>query len=126
MMPPENADNRPQDSFDPDLFTDSEARTKRVVTTPGEAEGIIQARLRALGMTFQEYVASLIAYDCWAEKPHLLTGDVCIGNKHSKDARERELRLWREIAADFGKPEKTGSFFSHRVAEAVRKVLERL
>src|SRR4051812_33448321 len=114
----ENTHNAMSDSFSPDLFTDAPLkRMKRVVTTPGEAEGVLRARLKSLDMTFQEYVASLIAYDCWAEKPHILTGDAVRGHKHGKDARENELRLWREIAADFGKREKTGSYFAHRVAE---------
>jgi hypothetical protein len=88
-------------------------REKRSVSYPGEAQEIVQKRLEQLGMTFQEYVASLITYDCWAEKPHLFTGDACKGTKAD------EQRLWAEIVRDFGKPNKTGSFFEHRVAELV-------
>lgn len=92
-------------------------RTKRTVTTPGEAEGILRARLDALGMTFQQYVVSLIAYDCWAEKPHALTGQACTGG------RADEQRLWLEVIRDFGKPEKTGGFFEHRLEELLRERL---
>ena len=107
-----------------ELFTGpSLQRVIRSVSTPGEAEDVIQQRLKALGMTFQEYVASLIAYDCWAEKPHHFTGDVCKGHRRGKRAREDESRLWREIIADFGKADKVGSFFEHRVAELVLRRL---
>lgn len=92
-------------------------RTKRSVTTPAIADPVILKRLQQLGMTFQQYINSLIAYDCWAEKPHLLTGQACTGT------REDEAKLWSEVVADFGKPDKTGSYFEHRVA---RLVIERL
>lgn len=92
-------------------------RTKRTVTTPGEAEEILQKRLAALGMSFQQYVASLIAYDCWAEKPHALTGQACTGS------RSDEQRLWLEVIRDFGKPDKTGGFFEHRLEELLRERL---
>lgn len=106
--------NDPQDSKLPELFTMALLkRVKRTVTTPGEAEEILQRRLATLGMTFQEYVASLISYDCWAEKPHMLTGDACKGSKAGEE------RLWQEIIRDFGKTPKTGSYFEHRVAELV-------
>ncbi len=99
-------------------------RITRSVSTPGEAEAVIQDRLAKLGMTFQEYVASLIAYDCWAEKPHLLTGDACKGHRRGKAAREHEARLWREIVGFYGKPKKTGSFFAHEVARTVAKMVD--
>ena len=89
------------------------SRTKRSVTTPAEADEIIQKRLAQLGMTFQQYVDSLISYDLWAEKPHLFTGDACRGK------RPEQERLWSEVISDFGKSEKTGSYFEHRVAELV-------
>jgi hypothetical protein len=104
-----------------------EKRITRSVSTPGEAEPIIRARLKALGMTYQEYVASLVAYDCWAEKPHLLTGEECRGHRNDKEAREKEVRMWAEIAADFGKTDKDtkpGSYFAHRAAEIMRRKLE--
>lgn len=91
------------------------SRVKRTVSTPGEAEEVLQKRLKALGMTFQEYVNSLISYDCWAEKPHALTGDAVSRTK------EDEQRLWAEIASDYGKPNKTGSYFEHRAKEFVRR-----
>jgi hypothetical protein len=92
-------------------------RTKRTVTTPGEAEEILQQRMQALGMTFQQYVASLIAYDCWAEKPHALTGQACTAG------RADEQLLWQEVIRDFGKPNKTGGFFEHRLEELLRERL---
>jgi hypothetical protein len=92
-------------------------RSKRTVTTPGEAEEILRKRLDALGMTFQQYVASLIAYDCWAEKPHALTGQACTGS------RADEHLLWQEVIRDFGKPDKTGGFFEHRLEELLRERL---
>lgn len=103
------------------------SRVTRSVSTPGEAEEIIKARLKVLGMTFQEYVASLIAYDCWAEKPHLLTGEQCRGHRNDKQAREEERRMWAEIGADFGKVDKAdkpGSYFAHRAAEIMRQKLD--
>jgi len=46
-----------------------------------------------------KYVSSSISFDCWAEKPHLLTGEGCRGD------REEEIRLWAEIIT---KPRRTG------------------
>lgn len=87
-------------------------RTKRSVTTPAIADGIIERRWEALGFeNFSEYVNSLVAYDCWAEKAHVLTGDACSGERINEEI------LWREIIADEGKPDKVGSFFAHRVKE---------
>lgn len=90
-------------------------RTKHTVTTPAVANDLIKKRLKALGMTFQEYVNSLIAYDCWAERPHILTGDACTGSKRDEE------RLWIEVVSDFGKPDKAGSFFEHRARDFVQK-----
>ncbi len=92
-------------------------RIKRTVTTPGEAEAILHQRLQALGMTFQQYVASLIAYDCWAEKAHALTGQACTAG------RSDEQLLWLEVIRDFGKPNKTGGFFEHRLEELLHERL---
>jgi len=88
-------------------------RVKRTVSTPGEGEEKIQARLALLNMTFQQYVNSLVTYDCWAEKPHTLTGEAC------RLGGAEEQRLWAEVNRDFGKKDKTGSYFEHRVAELV-------
>lgn len=122
-MPKKN--NTPQKEFASDLFTNVKLkRVTRSVSTPGEAEDIIQGRLRALGLTFQEYVASLIAYDCYAEKPHLLTGDLCKGHAAGKEGRDNERRLWAEIRREMGNANKTGSFFGHVIAELVRKKME--
>jgi hypothetical protein len=89
-------------------------KIKHTVSTPGEAEEMIQKRLEQLksyyGGNFQDYVNSLIAYDCWAEKDHLLTGPAF----KKKDER---TALWKEIIRDFGKPNKTGSYFEHRLDE---------
>jgi hypothetical protein len=94
-------------------------RIKRTATTPGEAEPVIQARLKKLGMTWQQYVSSLVAYDCWAEKEHLLTGESI------RDGRDSEEHLWREIVADFGQPNKTGGFFEHRLEELLARLRQR-
>ena len=122
------ADKIPPNENEGDLFTGAPlTRVTRSVSTPGEAEEIILKRIRDLGMTFQEYVASLIAYDCWAEKPHLLTGDSSKGHRNDKAAREEEIRMWAEIRADFGvedKAVKPGSYFAHRAAEIMRRKLE--
>lgn len=88
-------------------------RLKRPFTIPAEAAPLIERRMASLGMTWGQYVSSLISYDCWAEKPHLLTGDSI------RAGRAEEQRLWEEIIADEGKPDKTGSFFEHRAAEFV-------
>ena len=90
-------------------------RTKQHVTTPGELDDLLAARLKQLGCyaSVNEYVNSLILYDCWAEKPHLLTGPVF--------ARRREQlpALVAEVVRDYGKPGKTGSFFEHRIEEVI-------
>jgi len=94
------------------------SRTKRSVTTPAIADATIEARLQKLGVNFSEYVNSLITYDCWAEKDHAFTGDACKGE------RIDEERLWKEIIADAGKPNKVGSYFEHRVAALVMAKLK--
>jgi hypothetical protein len=96
-------------------------KIKRTVSTPGEAEEMIQKRLEQLSQyyeSFQDYVNSLIAYDCWAEKDHALTGQA-----FSPGCRKTELpKLWTEIIRDFGKPDKTGSYFAHRAEEFVQEL----
>ena len=123
LLPRRGNHNAMAKEYEGDLFTGRLKRITRSVSTPGEAEDIIQARLKLLGMTFQEYVASLITYDCWAEKPHALTGDICKGHLSAKEAQDNERRLWAEIRKSRGLPDKTGSYFGHVVAEFVRKKL---
>jgi hypothetical protein len=91
-------------------------RTKRNVSTPGELDRIIADRMRRLHFaSFNEYANSLVLYDCWAEKPHALTGP-------SFQHRREELpALVAEIVRDYGKRNKTGSFFEHRLEEIVRQ-----
>lgn len=113
-----------ENESDGKLFTSALKRVVRSVSTPGEAEAMIQDRLAKLGMTFQEYVTSLIAFDCWAEKPHALTGDAAKGHRRGKESREQEMRLWRELIRDYGKPNKTGSFFAHALGRAVAKIVD--
>lgn len=50
-------------------------RNKRSVTYPGEVEPDIQARLKELGITFQEWLESLMAYDIMVSGKHRMTGD---------------------------------------------------
>lgn len=93
------------------------SRFKFTVSLPGEAEKEFYERLDQLaayyGKNRQSYIESLIAYDMWAQKDHLLTGP-CFQDTHRRD----ELpRMWAEILRDFNKPEKTGSWFEHRLAE---------
>ena len=89
-------------------------RTKRNVSTFGELDEIITHRLRTLGVyaSFNDYVNSLVLYDLWAEKPHLLTGPA-----FTKHRREELPALIEEVVRDYGKPNKTGSFFEHRLQE---------
>lgn len=91
-------------------------RTKQNVSTPGELDPIIADRMRKLHFaSFNEYVNSLVLYDCWAEKPHLLTGPAFAHR------REELPALVAEVVRDYGKPDKTGGFFEHRLEEFVRQ-----
>lgn len=89
-------------------------KDKHTVSTPGEAREMIESRLKQLakyyGDSFQKYTNSLIAYDCWAEKDHLLTGPAFVHD-------EQTAALWMEVIRDFGKKNKTGSWFEHRLQE---------
>lgn len=93
-------------------------RTKRHVSTPGELDEILADRLRKLGCypSFNDYVNSLVLYDLWAEKDHLLTGPAFM-----KHRREELPALIAEVARDYGKPNKTGSYFEHRLEEITRE-----
>lgn len=88
-------------------------RRVRKYSIPGEAERILKDRLARLRWAYaneREYIESLIAYDLWAEKEHLLTGPAF-------QSRADRFKLWEEIIRDYGKPNKTGSFFEHRLEE---------
>lgn len=116
------------DSTDPELFTTQEVRQlpkrkprlKRVkitFTIPGEAASVVHAERRKRKMSMSELLNSLLAYQCWSEKEHALTGDAV-------KSRDGEQLLWEEINRDYGKPNKTGSYFAHRVARAVAKLID--
>lgn len=92
-------------------------RIKFTVSLPGEVAQRFEDRRRELdryyGDNKQSYIESLIAYDMWAQKDHLLTGP-CFQESRRRD----ELpRMWAEILRDYGKPGKTGSWFEHRLEE---------
>jgi hypothetical protein len=92
-------------------------RCVRKFSIPGEAERILVDRLKRLRWAYvneREYIESLIAYDLWAEKEHLLTGPAF-------QSREDRSKLWEEIIRDYGKPDKTGSFFEHRLDEVAKE-----
>jgi hypothetical protein len=92
-------------------------RCVRKFSVPGEAEDILIARLKRLRWAYvneREYVESLIAYNLWAEKEHLLTGPAF-------QSREDRSKLWEEIIRDYGKQNKTGSFFEHRLEEFAKQ-----
>jgi hypothetical protein len=93
-------------------------RTKRNVSTPGELDELVSDRLRQLHFygSFNDYVNSLVLYDLWAEKPHLLTGPVFANHR-----KEELPALIGEVIRDYGKPNKTGSFFEHRIEEFVKQ-----
>lgn len=90
-------------------------RLKRKVirfSIPGEAAGILENFIRRLGFyaNEREYVESVVAYSLWCERVHHLTGP-------SFNTREARQKMWEEIIADYGKPNKSGSFFEHRLEE---------
>lgn len=91
-------------------------RTKRSFTHPGEANEIIAQRLKALDMTLQQYIESLILYDLRLEKPHLLTGDSV------REGGEMLWSEWRGVAEDFGKADKNlNSYIEYKISQAAQK-----
>ncbi len=92
----------------------SEKRKIIWFSIPGEAFEILEKRAAAEGMTVRQHVESTVGYDLWAEKPHWLSGQAI------RAGGEEAERFWREVIADFGKPNKTGSYFEHRAAEFLR------
>lgn len=87
---------------------------RRVIrfSIPGEASEIFEDFIRRLGFyaNEREYVESVVAYSLWCERVHHLTGP-------SFNTREARQKMWEEIIADYGKPDKSGSFFEHRMEE---------
>lgn len=108
-----------QDSTEPKLSTKSvNKRRKFTVSFPEEAVPIIQEERKRLKMSMSQFVNSLVAYQCWCEKRHHLTGDA------AQEGGAAELAMWKEIIADRGKEKKTGSYFAHAAAEIVLKNLD--
>ena len=87
---------------------------RRVIrySIPGEASGIFNDFIRRLGFyaNEREFSESVVAYALWCEQMHHLTGP-------SFATREGRQKMWEEIIADYGKPNKSGSYFEHRVEE---------
>lgn len=79
---------------------------------PGEAGEILDDFIRRLGfyVDAREFSESLCAYSLWCERVHHLTGP-------SFNTQEARRKMWEEIIADYGKPNKSGSFFEHRLEE---------
>jgi hypothetical protein len=89
--------------------------TRRVIrfSIPGEASEIFDTHLRKLRHFYaneREFVESVVAYCLWCEREHHLTGP-------SFATREQRQKMWEEIVADYGRPNKSGSFFEHRLEE---------
>lgn len=87
---------------------------RRVIrfSIPGEASDVFDHFWHRLGFyaNEREYVESVVAYSLWCERVHHLTGP-------SFNTREARHKMWQEIIADYGKPNKSGSFFEHRLDE---------
>lgn len=120
-----SADNDGQESANADLFTGRKkpgrkkaARLKRFKTNvsfPGEAMPAIHALRRKWKMTLPQFINTLVAYGCWAERDPHLTGPPVL------DGGASEQAMWEEIIKDAGKEKKTGSFFAHRVEEVIKQ-----
>lgn len=95
-------------------------RLKRIVkrfSIPGEAGPIFDDyvhRLRHFYANEREFIESVVAYALWCEREHHLTGP-------SFRSREDRQKMWDEIIADYGKPNKSGSFFEHRIEEFAKE-----
>lgn len=67
-------------------------RVKRSITHPGEVEDDIEERLKELGLTFQEWIEDLMAFDLMVSGKH----------QHTKDFLKRlgsskgRWAMWRE------------------------------
>lgn len=64
--------------------------------------------------TEAEFAESVLAYSLWCEQVHHLTGP-------SFRNRDTRAKLWQEVIADYGKPEKAGSYFEHRMEELAKE-----
>lgn len=87
---------------------------------PGEASEILDDFIRRLGhyANDREFSESLCAFSIWCEKLHHLTGP-------SFATREGRRKMWEEIIADYGKPNKSGSFFEHHVEEIAAELTKK-
>lgn len=74
--------------------------------------------MRRLGFyaTESEFAESVVAYSLWCERVHHLTGP-------SFASRKARASMWKEIVADYGKPDKSGSFFEHRLEEIAKRLV---
>ncbi len=81
-------------------------------SVPLDAVPILHDFMRRIGFyaTEGEFAESTVAYALWCERMHHLTGP-------SFRDRATRAQMWQEIIADYGKPNKTGSFFEHRLEE---------
>lgn len=66
---------------------------KRSVTHPEEATQEIEARLKELGMTFQQWAESLMAFDLAIGGTHKYTGD------SMRTGGAERWAIWREVLA---------------------------
>lgn len=109
-----------QDSTEPNLSTRRPAkkRAKFTISFPAEALDLIHEERRKRKMSMSEFVNSLVAYQCWCEREHHLTGQAV------REGGPAEVGMWKEIRADRGKEKKTGTFFAHRAAEVVAQKLD--
>lgn len=112
------------ESREGELFTDTEgkrggqSRYKIQSSIPGEAKPVFEAMRRRLKMTMAEFINSAIAYACWSEKEHTMTGEAV------REGGEAEEKMWAEIVRDFGKQGKTGSFFQHALDREMQRLLD--
>ena len=88
-------------------------RKKFTVSYPGEIDEEIQQRLATLGMTAQQYIESLIAFDLMLEKGHAITGSPVIAGRASA------WRLWQEVIAEFGNPKKEIESYTELVIKRI-------
>lgn len=95
-------------------------RKKVSTSVPMEAVPVIDALRRRLKMSMAQLMNSLLAYAAWCEKDHALTGDAV------RQGGAAERAMWAEIVRDFGKPDKTGSYFEHIVEERLLATMRKL
>jgi hypothetical protein len=97
-------------------------KSQRVTSSiPGLIFELMRRRYKELGYrSLSGYILGLVLYDLWARKPHHLTKQIV-----NEDNEGMKQAVYREIAESFHGPEKSSSYFEHRLEELASELAKK-